>query len=193
MAVDPLLNPWEDEPAESEPADVDPWAPEWAEDPTTGAPLTADGTVGCLENAIGLLAVVAAGAAVGGYVWVLRALGAQFGPANFVGGALVTVSAAVNVAYWGYRWAGSTALAADYERGLKYLLAPFNVAFGLYAAVVLAVALQAGRNPAGGFVLTLWSIGPAFFGLTRLARRLADRILPPETRTEFHEPVPDDG
>ncbi|QDT15671.1 hypothetical protein [Alienimonas californiensis] len=119
-------------------------AHDWPEDDV----LAAGETVGCLENFIGILAVFCAGAAVIGYVAALRALGAQFGPANFVGGALVTISAAVNVAYWGYRLTGSTALAADYERGLKYLLAPFNVSFGLYAAVVLAAELRAGRNPA---------------------------------------------
>ncbi len=161
---------------------------DWPED---GVPAAAD-AVGCVQNLIGLLAVLSAGAAVIGYVSALRALGVPFGPGNFVGGALVTVSAAVNVAYWGYKLTGSDTLAAEYERGLKYLLAPFNLAFGLYAATVLVVELRAGRNPGGGFVLTIWSVGPACVGLSKLGRRLADRLLPPERRRELHEPPADD-
>ena len=148
-------------------------------------------TVGCLQNAIGLLAVGAAGAAVLGYVALLTALGAKGGFGNFVGGVLVTVSAALNTAYWGYRLTGSEALAAEYGGAIRYVLRPFNVLFGLYAAALLLAELRAGRNPAGGFALTLWAVGPAVISLSRLGRRLADRVLPAETRPELHATEPD--
>ncbi|MEM9702652.1 MAG: hypothetical protein AAF907_09430, partial [Planctomycetota bacterium] len=89
-----------------------------------GAAGMAGDAVGCAQNAIGILAVISAGVAVLGYVAALQGLGAKFGPALFVGGTLLTVSAALNVSYWGYRLTGSEKLAKEYERGLKFLLAP---------------------------------------------------------------------
>ena len=134
---------------------------------------------GCGTTLVGLATVGATFGAVVLYCWVLAALQVDAGGAEVLGGALVLFSTALNVGRWGYRLTGDEALEKEYA-GAAGFVTLFNVLFGAYAVSVLLVELRAGRDPAGGFVLTAWSGGPAVVSLFRFGRKLADRVFPAE-------------
>ena len=123
-----------------------------------------------VEEFFGAAPVCAGILAWGTYHVVLQEAETPVQAAEFCGDLPLFVSVAVTFSRGVYSLLEDESLEAQYVWASRYLLPPFNLGFGVYAAALLLNELRAGRNAAGGLVLLGWSVLPAAWTLFRFGR-----------------------